>query len=794
MKKLYIPTCTLNLNTILATESVSPPIFYSERKFGIKRFEKIQANDIDHLIVLYSALPSYDLQDQGLDNYPMIIEIEIDAASLKHWGKITDGVEVYTSSSTIYLSPASTIIRVDKEAFTIIQSRAEQSGENKLFTLYHEASCFRGIQANGPRFELTTSYTEKVRKKLCASDQAEYDKNELEKDHIIDRLKGFAYCYLIGANSSVSKELAELRVLAKNMKNALSAIINSPERKPTDAEDERLLKDIKQFNAIFQLIELEKADPKVAKKFSNLIKKFEIRKENLWEILEELDLKKHLFSKVDGPPIYDALELYSCIGCSTAKILDEYHRVISELDKVIENIGKDQEQTKIKAKPAEIFSVNAKEARVDILDKTFPLERYNDFINALIKNKQKDEQKKENHPESLTIAVMCGKLVKEHFAGKWEGSSTQTYINGLFASLQGSSDPFDIHSIDRDELKALAAFTQKGSDIDKLSAYLLSCGFCDYRLAYGLYGATKGFATLPKTFTNVLLAKKDEYTRSVHKYIYDECSKILKAYQPESPCKESKITPENEITPCNSNNDVLQETQSGEKAAPPPVQAESVAKDEKAGSPLDNNLESSLRDHLNKVEKFREIAGKNQEKIIKALMPIYKDVIDSDLVKEMEKMEKLGEPKNATVAWKECRKYFESLEKEKQDPQRKVCEQRSYQLSFSTSGATRARPPFVEDPEARQIVDNFLCERNVNAQLREKIVKNLEFLLEGYQPGGRYYENEKENPRDNASVIGHFYKLCFSDKTPERHRLDANPQNRELLERLREHLKEKYPA
>jgi hypothetical protein len=107
--KLYIPTCTLNLNNILSTESISPPIFYQQRKFGVKRFEKVKISDSEHSIVLYSSLPYYELKDNGLDNYPMIIELETDNITnhLVICEQI-DGVDVYISCSTIYLNPAST--------------------------------------------------------------------------------------------------------------------------------------------------------------------------------------------------------------------------------------------------------------------------------------------------------------------------------------------------------------------------------------------------------------------------------------------------------------------------------------------------------------------------------------------------------------------------------------------------------------------------------------------------------------------------------------------------------------
>ena len=249
--KLYIPTCTLNLNNIFSTESISPPSFYQQRKFGMKRFEKVAPSDAEHSIVLYSVLPHYKLQDRGLDNYPMVIEIETDTlpASPTFFKQIDD-VKIYTYTSTIYLNPATTIIYINDNAFPIIQSRADESGENKLFPLYYDARCFRKPTATKQSFEWTPEHTKDI------PDYANLEReNEIEKDHTINRLKGFAYCYLIGANSSVPEKVADLRLLTKSIKNTLAAIINSPTRKPTTPQDNKLLHDTKQFNLVFQSID-----------------------------------------------------------------------------------------------------------------------------------------------------------------------------------------------------------------------------------------------------------------------------------------------------------------------------------------------------------------------------------------------------------------------------------------------------------------------------------------------------------------------------------------------------------
>ena len=752
--KLYLPTCTLNLNNILSTESISPPSFYAQRKFGIKRFEKVAPSATEHLIVLYSALPSYELQTQGLDNYPMVIEVETNTlAKPPTLFRQINGVDVYTSGSTIYLNPASTIFYVNEEVFPIIQSRAGESGENKLFSLYRAAKCFKRIpvvKADNPSFKWMPSYIEGIR----AHESINREK-ELEKDYIIDRLKGFAYCYLIGANSSVPKEIAELRVHAKNIKNTLAAIINSPKRKPTSTQDERLLNDIKQFNAAFQSVDKvcmqnqEKIDRGVAKADPY---RDGLTKDVFLKLIERAGLREAFWNNCGLCTEYDAIELYSCIACPDATISEEYRRVISDLSNVIARV--EMEQVQIKAKPEDMFSL-AQEGRVDILDTTFHLNRYDDFINSLITG----EHEKENLPKNLAIAVRCGGILKKYFGEQWEGSPTQVYLNGLLGSLQESSRSFELNSIDSNELRALGAFAQKGSDIDKLSNYLLNCGFSDYRLAYGLYGATEGFATLPKTFTHGLLGKADSYTWSVYKYIYQGCLGVsLDAYH------------------------------LGEKYESI-ASAAMLGPGEYKSAAMREDISHLLHDLEQNVPKFCEIKKEeNKRKIIENLKPYYEGRIDSIF---FEKVKALEAPKGSAMAWKACMRYFEqSLKTHDASDSKNVNIKSSPNIKIEQASLlVKPAKSFFEDSEAYHIIDDFLLGYNVNTEIREKILGNLKWLQDNYLPGRKYFLDEKNNPRDNASVINHFKNLCF--RAPK-DKIDNSQKNKDLLDALVKELSKIY--
>lgn len=123
--------------------------------------------------------------------------------------------------------------------------------------------------------------------------------------------------------------------------------------------------------------------------------------------------------------------------------------------------------------------------------------------------------------EPLALAFNGGGILKRIMGDKWETSDVSTYVNSLLSHFQENAS-FDLFSIDSDVVTSFAAFCQKGDNIDRLSEYLVQCGFSNYKLAYGIYGATRGFASLPKTFTSSLINGEREYYKVTYLNIHEQ--------------------------------------------------------------------------------------------------------------------------------------------------------------------------------------------------------------------------------------------------------------------------------
>ena len=137
-RKLYIPTCTSNFNNLLSSESISPESFYLNRKFGYKRFVKIEPNNFSDFILAYDKIPKYTLSSKNYENYPLIIEIEDDLIDLNGFEEVQiAGIGIFKINQTIYLHP-------DKVRFLFFSNdhlklsliKSEPSIETKLIPFY----------------------------------------------------------------------------------------------------------------------------------------------------------------------------------------------------------------------------------------------------------------------------------------------------------------------------------------------------------------------------------------------------------------------------------------------------------------------------------------------------------------------------------------------------------------------------------------------------------------------------------------------------------------------------------
>lgn len=497
--KLYLPTSTLNFNNIMSSESVSPATFYANRRFGYKRFDKVAPNSLVNLILLYGKFPVFSINDQGLENYPLVIEISTQSMP-EDFFEEKDGI--FYTSKTIYFNPFSTriIFRTEEER-TASLSKAEPSVESKLIPLY------QGRLVVLPDDVETFEWCPTI-----INDLPIYDNYAVSSDIAINKLKGMLYGYLLGANESSSKEIVALKRMVKDLRNVLSAVLTSPDGRATHFQQQQLDNLYAGINQAFYA--LSRAQSRINEVISQKIECY--KAPTFVEILKGEGLYQEWFKKQVSQlslRYYQITPFYLSYQ-PTDKV--------SELDRYIDNIERMIQTYDVKTK-LDISKLPIIQNR-----RVVEVPEQKEFLPVLF-NGYMDEVW--NGTEFLSsryeFAKVGGKLFREISGDNWENSPARTYINSLLRNLNEYTE-FDINSTDSDILKSFAAFCQKGeSDIDKLRDYLISNGIGDFRIAFALWGLIFGFAEMPKTLTNELFEDQDEqYIAGCYKSIYKQLHAI----------------------------------------------------------------------------------------------------------------------------------------------------------------------------------------------------------------------------------------------------------------------------
>ena len=819
--RLYIPTCTLNFNNILSSESISPLGFYARRGFGNKRFYPVFANDKEQVILLYSKYPRFKVEENDLENYPMVIEIESEDYKEGFFEKAKehDGVDTYLCYHTINLNPFHCRIYFNSyQERQGVLVKAEQSLENKFYKLYNaninvkpeEKKTFLGVakdlftQSEKDDFLWNSSY---------ANCKIKDESIDVGRDVLLDKIKGFIYCYLIGANSSVSNEIGRLKALSRKLRNTLSAVVNSPDKRPTQAQDDAILNGIREFNEIYSsmdedtiwnknLLELKLSDNPQglsAKDAKNLLQH--------WGVYDTFCNKLHLRR------VYDANDLWSCLEYASP---EAFTRVTDSMNRAVRKLEAKENAQREKYAIESLLNVDD-DLSLHILDTSYQSSFYRELICSQFKAEYKSVMEKNGVEEPLAQAYNGGMILKNMLGDKWDSNPASAYVGALLNHFQENS-AFDLFAIENDVLSSFAAFCQKGDNIDRLVEYLVQVGFCNYKLAYGIYGATRGFTSLPKTFTSVLINGNKDYYQSFASNVW----RMLNG-----------VEIKDAVLPKASNNtSVIVESQLGSKIIENLNNVESkVVKQQKVVEAINKaveleNIVQSPKAFMYIFSSFSRITTTKAYKALDAVnfagdegsytpeqfrSKIYSIVGKEGLKTQKENIDKAIELeskrqdpeaflsildnflKPTDAAYKKIEKLISSIKSlnttsHPQPQGNKVIsqggvEKRNLKPIHPTSSK------FVEDAN----VNYFILSRNyLPIKMRETLSRKVITFQKGYAPGGKYCSNPLDNPTDNRSTIDHFKHWCFYDKGGYPPIVEGTYENKQYFEQLMQDLFNRY--
>ncbi len=824
--RLYIPTCTLNFNNILSSESISPLGFYARRGFGNKRFYPVCANDKEQAILSYSKYPRFKVEENDLENYPMVIEIESDDYKEGFFEKAKehDGVETYLCYHTINLNPFHCRIYFNSyQERQGVLSKAEQSLENKFYKLYaanidvkhEEKKTFWGTASGYVKDLFTQSEKDDF---LWNSSYANCEiKNEsidVSRDVLIDRIKGFIYCYLIGANSSVSNEVGKLKALSRKLRNTLSAVVNSPDKRPTQAQDDAILNGIREFNEIYSSIDEDSIWNKnlLESKLSDNPQGLSAKDAKIllqhWGVYDAFCNKLHLRK------VYDANDLWSCLEYASP---EAFTRVTDSMNRAVLRLETKDNDRREKYAIEALLNVDDN-LSLYILDPSYQSAFYRRLICSQFMAEYKSVMEENGVEEPLAQAYNGGMILKNMLGDKWGSNPASAYVGALLNHFQENS-AFDLFAIDNDVLSSFAAFCQKGDNIDRLVEYLVQTGFCNYKLAYGIYGATRGFASLPKTFTSVLINGNKDYYQSFASNVWRMLNgvEIKDAVLPKASVKtsiiaesqlgskiieninkvEPKVTKQQKVVEVVNKAVELEDAVQSPKAfmyifdsfsritttkAYKALAAVNFAGDEGSYTPEQFRSKiysivgkDGLKTQKENIDKAIELEGKRQDP------EAFLSILDNFL-------------KPTDAAYKKIVKLISDFESSNttshpQPQGNKVVSQSGGVGERNLKPINPTSSKFVEDENVKY----FIHSRSyLPIHMRETLFKKVITFQKGYAPGGRYYSNPLDNPVDNRSTIDHFKHWCFYAKGGYPPIIEGTPENKQYFEQLTQDLLNRY--
>lgn len=475
--KYYIPTSSLNFNIILSTESLSPKSFYEKRGFGYHRWFPVEENSIEHLTLLYKTPHMFERPKSDMEDHPMLIEIDVD----EEFPKVAEDIS-YTDR-TIYFNPWQTqFIFFNEKDMTIALSLSDSSVETKLVRLYQKKICVC-------QFEGTYSAIQREN----VPPVGDID-GLIERDFIINKMKGLLYGYYIGANLSSTKEHVQKLDVLCEIKNIFSSVLSSYDKTPSETQHSRLIKLFDYLDSqqtIYYDLEKEVCNKQKVESIIAVFKRHGID-------LPFIDREKLIDGLQGEVENNQSISWVNCEIASTIALMDS-SRVMLDPDE------------------AEII-VSSKEKVVDpkaISDKLM-YRLFVNWINEVLCSKSFNG-KINSIKESLSDEIT--KSARNVIAEGWENSQVRTYLNQLRRHVRGE----EFNQIwDNGVLSSLSAVLIKGDDWEQLLNFMQSKGMYDYRLAFAMYGVLNGFADLTRDFTDLLLNKDSNYLSKVYRDFYGQ--------------------------------------------------------------------------------------------------------------------------------------------------------------------------------------------------------------------------------------------------------------------------------
>jgi hypothetical protein len=543
--KYYLPTSSLNFNSIFASESISPHNFYTLRKFGYKRNDKIGLQFDDDYLILYNLPFRFIIDNDELQRYPLLIEIDESVVNdnlieIQPYQLIPNipQIKLFSYPKSIYLDlnnfrfifPSDAIIK-------IVLAKSLPSIETKTVPKYKQ-SIITYTDLQQDVFILKREDISMLNRNKKNEQVISY----IIQDELFDSFKGMIYSAVIGkyfyrtlAQINLEEKIKSFLNIFGGLKSDLEHIDLELKNKKNQKEDKSKPSNRVVSNKIHKLnTTLEDIE-------NLLIKSFLIDKTKL---LEEYLITKKLTSKIEvfisdiiklGEDyyqnlLYDSQKQMLNKKYKYAEIIssvNKYHKdhakisneVKSNLDTTIKDIFYGIESSFEYTNQLQDNRNNFESFVITLSQRDYhsfkvliselsesEIQILNIIFDALIEKRKKGSFE-ESSGNLKDILVNVGLKISDNFG---QNSKERKYLLDLYSFVFQNEKAIELISSDSYVLMNFAAFIIKPESLEKLENYLITNKVDFPLLAFSMWGSFHGFSALSKPFTNKIFSCQDQ--------------------------------------------------------------------------------------------------------------------------------------------------------------------------------------------------------------------------------------------------------------------------------------------
>ncbi len=490
--KLYIPTSSLNADSILSCECITPARECRKRVFGYSHFEPLEElRKFDFCTLAFSKVPRFNIYDDSRENYRMIVEIDLSSpeeGGLSHVG-ICEDTGIFSTANPIHLSPANTrLLFYKREEMDYVYHNCSDSAKCKFFDYFKHGFSSVTISEQGA---ILANCVDNIH---IRESEATYSENAYNK------VKGFIWGYAIGYMLSRSPETANLLRIQKRIYDIISSTRN--DAFIPDALKSELVALDSEYTKFDPIQRLAKSRwDKYLKTIISNQPEFgtKVTTANIDTLLRELGVEtaaKSKFLSEQKLTLRKTLSSYSPIGTIG---YEQYNQeLISHTKSAIfhENIARLEHLSLRNSMDVDRVSYITVMLSTEDKESVF----FNKILYRIIWNNliPSLEEIRINRKDVAVNVVKTLKAIMEDMGTQWHDSEVQAYFDRMRKNIS-KYEPFELTDTSDPVLQSVAAFVLKGEDYESLKSYLEVNAISDYRYALAMWGAMIGYVSIPRS-------------------------------------------------------------------------------------------------------------------------------------------------------------------------------------------------------------------------------------------------------------------------------------------------------